>query len=248
MELSYEFYKPSKCHFPVYSHLHKMVTTCSAPQVAGVNMTVANSQCPSGLELITSPKRLCRRRNSGGGCSSVTFNLHNIPYSTVCGRVIGYQYYSPDAFSPFRVNQQLTIDGLYVDGVSLTYGSTPRQHIWTFAAALDEVPGHNADSCHCTNSKAHVAFTGVIPPFIGDDYFCETGSRVSFQSRWYLDDPLWDGEGCGRFSSCCDRDNRPWFCKELPANTTDDIELRVCLDSSRSDEEVGLEIIELYVQ
>ena len=144
-----------------------MVTTCSAPQVAGVNMTVANTQCPSGLELITSPKRLCRRRNSGVGCSSVTFDLH-----------------------PFRLNQRLTIDGLYVDGVSLTYGSTPRQHIWTFAAAYDETPASTSNKCHCTNSKAHVAFTGVIPPFIGDDYFCETGSRVTNQNRWYLDDPL----------------------------------------------------------
>ena len=128
------------------------------------------------------------------------------------------------------------------------YGSTPRQHIWTFAAANDETPGSTNNKCHCTNSKAHVAFTGVIPPFIGDDYFCETGSRVSVQNRWYLDDPLWDGEGCGRFSSCCDRDNRPWFCKELPANMTDDIELRMCFNENRSNEDVGLEIIELYVQ
>ena len=34
-----------------------------------------------------------------------------------------------------------TIDGRYVDGVSLTYGS-PRLHIWTFANALDEYPSH----------------------------------------------------------------------------------------------------------
>ena len=46
----------------------------------------------------------------------------------------------------------------------------------------------------------------------------------------------------------CDRDNRSWFCKELPANTTDDIELRVCCDEPRSADDVGLEIIELYVQ
>ena len=29
-----------------------------------------------------------------------------------------------------------------------------------FAAAVDKTPGHNADSCHCTND--YVAFTGVI--------------------------------------------------------------------------------------
>ena len=220
--------------------------------VARVNMTEINSQCPSGLELITSPKRLCRKIGNGGGCSSVFFPAHNIPYTRVCGKVIGYQYYSPNAFNAFRANQGLTIDGTYVDGVSLTYGSSPRQHIWTFVAAVDEIPGHNSHSCHCTNDLAFVAFTGVIPPFIGEDYFCETGSRLTHQNRWYLNDPLWDGEGCGRFSSCCDREqqpHKPWFCKELPEPTTDNIELRACRDAPRSnDEDVGLEMVEIYVQ
>ena len=221
-------------------------------RVARVNMTETNSQCPSGLELITSPKRLCRKIGSAGGCSSVFFPTHNVQYSRICGKVIGYQYFSPDAFDPFRGNQQLTIDGTYVEGVSLTYGSNPRQHIWTFAAALDETPGHNYYSCHCTNDLAYVAFTGVIPPFIGDDYFCETGSRLLVQKQWYLDDPLWDGEGCGRFSSCCAREQqpiKPWFCRELPAPIADDIELRACRTGPRDiDEDFGLEIVEVYVQ
>ncbi len=41
------------------------------------------------------------------------------------------------------------INSTYVDGVSLTHGS-PREHIWTFASALDECvsegPGYN---CPC---------------------------------------------------------------------------------------------------
>ena len=43
------------------------------------------------------------------------------------------------------------------------------------------VPGHNLYACHCTNSKSHVAFTDLIPPeFIGDDFYCETGSRTAY--------------------------------------------------------------------
>jgi hypothetical protein len=43
------------------------------------------------------------------------------------------------------------IDGSYVDGVSLTYGS-PRQHIWTFANALDEEGvGNDESRCSCTD-------------------------------------------------------------------------------------------------
>ena len=70
---------------------------------------------------------------------------------------------------------------------------------------------------------------------------------MNYQNRWYLDDPLRDGEGCGRFSTCCDRESgdppRPWFCKNLPGPTTDGIELRICRDGG-----LGVEVIELYVQ
>ena len=217
-------------------------------RVAGVNMTESNSQCPTGLQLVTSPKRLCRKSVTSG-CSSATFPTHGVPYRRVCGKVIGYQYYSPDAFNPFYNNQQRTIDGLYVEGVSITHGSSPRHHIWTLAAALDEVPTHSIYSCPCANSKSYVPFTGLIPPFVGTDYYCETASRVSYQNKYYLEDPLWDGQGCGRFSSCCDGSRKPWFCKELPANVTDDIEVRVCCEGSRNgDEDVLLETIELYIQ
>ena len=124
----------------------------------------------------------------------------------------------------------------------------PRQHIWTLAAALDEVPGHNIHACPCTNSESNVAYTDLIPEFIGDDFYCETGSRTSNSDRYYLDDPLWDGEGCGRFSSCCEGERKPWFYKDLSQNVTSDIEVRVCADEARSGEDVLIEIISLYVQ
>ena len=138
------------------------------------------------------------------GCSSASFSTYGVPFTSVCGKVLGYQHYSPDAFHPYYTNQGRTLDDLYVDGVSITHSRVPRQHIWTLAAALDEVPGNNVYSCPCTNSKSHVAFTGLIPKFIGDGFYCETGSRIANSARYYLEDPLWDGKGCGRYSSCCE--------------------------------------------
>ena len=44
-------------------------------------------------------------------------------YSQVCGRIIGYQVGEPQAFVLENVGASQTIDGLYVDGLSLTYGS-----------------------------------------------------------------------------------------------------------------------------
>ena len=217
-------------------------------QVANINMTEINSKCPSGLEPITSPKRLCRK-NVNIGCSSTKFSTHGIPFSKVCGQVIGYQYYSPNGFYPYYLNQGRTIDDLYVDGVSITHSSHPRQHIWTFVAALDELPLHNKEACPCVNSLSHVGFTGLIPEFIGKDYYCETGSRILHTNRVYIEDPLWDGEGCGRFSTCCEGERKPWFIKNLTQPVTSDIEVRVCADQPRNGgEDILIEAISIFVQ
>ncbi len=105
-------------------------------QVAAFN-TTQNETCPDGMELLTSPKRTCRKPSAGIGCFSTTFSTHGVSYQKVCGRIIGYQYDSTDAFGQRGTT---TIDGNYVDGISITHGLNPRQHIWTLAAALDEVP------------------------------------------------------------------------------------------------------------
>ena len=61
-----------------------------------------------------------------------------------------------DAFSGNGRGVDLNIDSNYVDGVSLTHGSNPRQHIWTFAAAVDE-SGNTLEIdlcvCPCSNSQ-----------------------------------------------------------------------------------------------
>ena len=213
-------------------------------RVANLNMTDTNQQCPSGFRLITSPKRTCG--TPGSSCVSTTFPLNGVKYSKVCGKIIAYQYGSPDGFHPYYHNRGLNVDDRYVEGVSLTHGQTPRKHIWTFAAALDEIRA-NYYVCPCT--KPDTPYTGVVPSFIGQDYFCDTGSRYHYQlAHFYSADPLWDGSGCGSTSSCCGFNNPPWFCKQLPQPTTDDIEMRLCVDSPTSDEDVALETVEIFVQ
>ena len=65
----------------------------------------------------------------------------------MCGRVVGYQYGSTDAVYPGRYTGETygsvidsshnDINSYYVDGVSITRGS-PRQHVWTLMAGLNE--------------------------------------------------------------------------------------------------------------
>ena len=211
-------------------------------RVAHLNFTDTNQSCPSGFTLILQPKRTCR--NPGSSCVSTTFPLNGVKYSRVCGKIIAYQYGTPEAFNRYYIQNNLTINEDYVDGVSLTHGKQPRKHIWTFAAALDETRS-DRQVCPCTNTN--ITYTGVVPPFIGQDYFCDTGSRSDFQYKFYSADPLWDGSGCGSTSSCCSFNNPPWFCKQLPQPTTDDIELRACADQGTFDH-ACMESIEIYVQ
>ena len=87
----------------------------------------------------------------------------------------------------------------------------------------------------------------TVPPFVGQDYFCETGSRNTYSERkFYEDDPLWNGQGCGAISTCCSFNNPPWFCKQLPQPTSDDIEMRLCGNGSAED--TPIEVVEIYVK
>ena len=218
-------------------------------RIVDVDMRNNQSQCPPGglVYSVTEGRRLCRKSSFAPGCSSTTFSTQGVEYNQVCGRVIGYQYYQPNGFGPSMYTSPL-IDRTYVDGVSITHGS-PRQHVWTFADAHDQeiTSGHHTEFTSCPCLHPSLPFVGIIPGFVGEDYFCETGSRDEAEQRYYFDDPLWDGEGCEGENECCDRGG-PWFCKQLPQPTQDDIEMRVCTNSLRSDEDTVLEQIELYIQ
>ena len=59
---------------------------------------------------------------------------------------------------------------------------------------------------------------------------------------------LWDGEGCIGDSTCCSRINHPYFIKHLEEPTTNDIDLRVCIQDDDATENILIEIVELYIK
>ena len=130
-----------------------------------------------------------------------------------------------------------TIDEPYVDGVSLTYGH-PRQHIWTFAADVRQ----NDSFCPCGNTQ-----NISTPEFVGNDYFCDSGVRAEQGFTSAFSNPLWDGFGCDENYECCDFNSPPWFCKQLPNSTSEPMELRICRDQARINEDVAIEFIYIYV-
>ena len=207
-------------------------------RVALIDMTNSSSSCPTGLSNITAPRRLCAKNIDGPGCSTVVFPVYGVEYSQVCGKIVGYQKGSPDAFRRV-ISGQDTIDTNYVDGISMTYGKYPRKHIWTFTAALQEESSERENVCPCTSTRSSPQLT--VPDFVREDYFCDTGSRGFHQNILYRDDPLWDGTGC-------EYNTPPWFRKEISPPTRDDIEVRLCADEGLSNENINFEKLEIYVQ
>ena len=208
-------------------------------RIAYVNMSEDKSTCPSPLVRHSSDKNLCGRATDSS-ITSLTFPTFGIGYNRICGQAVGYQHSSMDGFQ-----RRGSIESHYVDGISITYGS-PRQHVWTYAVGLSDDTDYGGKyNCPCAKYPGARA-----PGFVGEHYYCESG-RLGYHSqsaRLLLEDPLWDGEGCSDGNGCCGNAGMPWFCRTLPQEAQDDVEVRLCSDQPRSNEDVWLELLELYVQ
>ena len=219
-------------------------------RVASLNMTDSTQHCPSPWrEIHINGTRACGRSSSGVAIGSCLSTFSPPPrlrptYQNVCGRIIGYEYGSADAFLNRWNNRNL--DSPYVYGVSITHGS-PRNHIWTYAAGLTEGAYYDK-SVNCPCAHPNHPNNSVIPSFVGDNYYCESGNPGTWWENDFLynTDPLWDGQQCE--GECCSNGKSPpWFSVELPNPTTDDIEVRICVPQSRSIDDVMIQLLELYV-
>ena len=213
--------------------------------MANFNMSDPTQQCPSfWRENNTGGIRACGRPdNSVGNCPATSYAASH-QYNRVCGRAIGYQIGSPDAFGHSARNQSL--DSYYVYGISITHGF-PRNHIWTYAAGLSE-GGFTGTQSNCPCSKPADPGNALPPSFVGDNYYCESGNPANTWTYYqpYSRDPLWDGEQCE--GQCCSNGKSPpWFSVELPNPTTDDIEVRICSSGELGDD-TPIQLLELYIQ
>ena len=73
--------------------------------------------------------------------------------------------------------------------ISGHYAAAPLNHNNTYYGSYD---------CPCKQNN-----TIIAPPFIGIDYYCESGATSCCSGiTIHLNDPLWDGQQCGE-SLCC---------------------------------------------
>ena len=213
-------------------------------------MRIANidngNNCSTGWKQITSPVRACRANSDAAGCYSAYFNdQHKLPFQHVCGKVVGYQKGTSDAFYAFNYNTYPTkaINGPYVDGISLTYGN-PRKHLFTYACGFSSDSANSNANCPCATHP------GRNPPnFVQDDYYCESGSTTRpSHGKVFNANPLWDGKGCSAGNNCCSQPGMPWFYRDVLTKTSEPIEARICRDQGYFDEGVFIKDLELYVQ
>ena len=214
-----------------------------------------------------------RKLDSGATCDAVLIPV-TISYSMICGRIYAYQRGQSAAFafsvfySPY-LGVNASIDSPYVSGLSLTHGlAEQRKHVWTFAGAYDEtLRGYYAldeitrefyydynntilphFSCPCINPA--LPWPYEVPSYVGDSYFCDTGTHTFTENynNVFMDNPLWDGEGCGGSSTCCSLNSPPWFCQHLKYHTSDDLELRLCSFEHSCCEDKLVSLVEIYVK
>ena len=207
-------------------------------RVAHVDMSNDKS-CPGDLTFISSPIHTCGGPTTAG-CASVNFSTHGMSYSQVCGRLRGYQVGTPDAFGP---HTNLGNIGFVMDGVLISHGKT-QKHVWAYATAQTQIYLSNTKNiCPCADPR----YNGFVPPFIGNDYYCDSGVESGPVGGQFYTTPLWTGEGCAPPNFCCSHSGMPWFCKTLPLPTTDYIEIRNCHNQAASNENTALDLIELYI-
>ena len=135
----------------------------------------------------------------------------------VCNLVRVFIRTSTDAFRASVTGPNPGLEGHYA-------GS--RLHICSFAAALVE------SNCIDTGRECVIIVNGrtKFPRSLELTTFAKPALLVLtfiLSLEVHADDPLWDGEGCGPTSTCCQFNTPPWFCATPPQPTTDDIELKI---------------------
>ena len=174
----------------------------------------------------------CKATNYNRTCLGWSYFSSYLPlpvpgrsYSRVCGQVRGHGF----GFAFLNaIACNYSLEQAYVEGVSLTHGPADRRtHIWTFAAARADGYPFTPYNCGCSNTNKN--WTHTTPDYVGDDYFCDSYGQYTDGGRYEddEDDDLWDGEGCGSSSSCCEWKDPPYFCKQLHNTTSEDMEIRL---------------------
>ena len=166
------------------------ISTCAGVgggwrRIVNINISAGDDCLGEWRKATQSNGSFCRVASDGHDtCSSANFCTNGISYQRIWGRARKYQKgYTYALYGP----QLRTIDEDYVSGLSITYSSNPRQHIWTIASGSEERRDRNRHyNCTCS------IYGRYSPPsFVGNNYYCESCAvDVPNSATYYFNDPL----------------------------------------------------------
>jgi len=88
----------------------------------------------------------------------------------------------------------------------------------------------------------------AAPAFVGSDYFCEEGP---YKQEWIGDYFTKQGPGQATMKAECRTgfgEKQTWFESTLDSPTNDDFTLQVMSDQARSNEDIGITELEIWVK
>ena len=178
------------------------------------------NNCPPGLRHeITNSVNTCVVIKDNPGCTEINYPVYNTQYTQITGQIRGYQIRSSDGFDP--KNEM---------SMSRRPDFTDLNDNYLDGVSISTNGEHVwsfAAGCNCLN-------TNNKPTIISHDYTCD-----GIRGERNVNELLWASQQCGR--------NSAWFYKVLSPTTTD-IKVRICRDQVRTDEDLAIKILELYIQ
>ncbi len=209
-------------------------------RVAHLNMADPTHHCPTGFRKIETPLRTCGR--PGRGCYATTYSVDGISYSRVCGKIKAYDTAVLARYFRFILLQPCTNYWWRIRWWSQvnSWSKSSQTHylFWTFANAVHRTPVQRPTLL--TLGLYHLLLATTTSVILVAVTILQTSSTA----RTHY---IWDGAGCGGTSTCCQFNNPPWFCKQLPQPTTDDIELRLCaVGLYTNDEDIAIRQVDIF--
>ena len=216
-------------------------------RVVYFDMTDLNADCPTGWQLTSYSKRTCGRVTTGIDSPVTQSSSLSLEEPTIeCVELSEH----------IRMVQQMHLRPMIMETLLLLM-------VPMLVVLVSHMVVHDNTSGHLQLVLVKIYQLGMmtalvmllhgitidIPPFVGGDYFCESGRNSTYRPPSFAEaDPLWDGEGCASTSTCCEMNNPPYFTKQLTNPTTDDIEIEARLCRWDSTDDSPVEFIELYVK
>ena len=219
-------------------HEIETLNLASSNWITVVNFDLTNGDdCPQQWsKIVLNGRSMCGAPTGDAGCATAIFSMNGQKYNQTAGMVRGYQKGTTDGFRASN-DDGFGINEAYVDGVTIMIGY-PRKHVWTYAAGYSSNVNHPSSNCPCSVTP------GPDPPsFVGENYYCQSGSEGAADHSKYYMLPLWVGEGCT--DNCCANVGMPYFYRQFPAPQHEDIEVGICTNQPLSDE--GVFIDKLFI-